>query len=161
MNKNLTLSFNHKAEYTQQSVLINGEPILSPENAPTFDKFAKASRTLLSIMDAEFSVEKLAKELAKSDEDGVELAISAITCGDVLTEVSPQHKIQGSMLLMAHLLGDQTISEIIEQTQIVGMNKYVNKEDIDHNEMYTLTTLISLIVFGMIMATETKMFFKP
>jgi hypothetical protein len=158
MNKNLTLSFNHKAEYTQQAVLVNGEPILSPKNTPTLEKFAKTSLILLKIMDSGFTVEKLAIALANTNEDGVELAISAITCGDILTEISPEYQARGAMLLMAHLLGNQPISELVEETQTIGISKYLNMESINHNEMYTLSTLVSLIVFGMIMAADTKMF---
>ena len=158
MKKNLTLSFNHKAKYTHQAVLINGEPVLTLNHAPSFEKFARTSLMVIRLIESDFSIEKLAKTLADSSEDGVDLAVSAIACGDLLTEISPEYRAQGAMLLMAHILGNQSISVLIEETQTVGMAKYLNIETIDHDEMYTLTTLISMIVYGMVMAAETKMF---
>lgn len=158
MNKNLTLSFNHKAEFTQHSVLINGERVLCPEHAPSFEKFAKTSLVVLEVIGRDFSIEKLARRLANSEEDGIDLAVSAVAAGDLLTEISPEYRAQGALLFMAHVLGNQPISEIIEETQTVGMKKYLNNPDVDHDEMYVITTLISMIVFGMLMASETKMF---
>ena len=158
MKKNLTLSFNHKAQYTQQAVLINGEPVIAPNHAPSFEKFARTSLMVIRLIESDFSVEKLAKTLADSTEDGIDLAVSAIACGDLLTEISPEYRAQGAMLLMTHMMGGTPISVLIEETQTIGMAKYLNIDTVDHDEMYILTTLISMIVFRMVMATEAKMF---